>query len=206
MTDCGILKLWWPQGTKQKKAENTRLKVMKKKTKMSSTTIKKRGKMKQKENRKNCKKNKNSFKSSRKHKLKKLKSYSVHCYTYFPSDWPSFFSMAVYWSWVRSDGCIKGSSANVKGGVMVWTLLWPIHAWKWCLMLPLSSGKMPAPSGQAEPGHSAHSGSQLASPFEHKSLINVDLTNWTQPHIIRLPSQVSTVGTRHATSSQWWLI
>lgn len=52
MTDCGILKLWWPQGAKQKKAENTRLKVMKKKTKMSSTTIKKRGKMKQKEQKK----------------------------------------------------------------------------------------------------------------------------------------------------------
>lgn len=52
MTDCGILKQWWPQGTKQKKAENTRLKVMKKKTKMSSTTIKKRGKMKQKEQKK----------------------------------------------------------------------------------------------------------------------------------------------------------
>lgn len=49
MTDCGIL---WPQGAKQKKAENTRLKVMKKKTKMSSTTIKKRGKMKQKEQKK----------------------------------------------------------------------------------------------------------------------------------------------------------
>lgn len=31
MTDCGILKLWWPQGAKQKKAENTRLKVRKKK-------------------------------------------------------------------------------------------------------------------------------------------------------------------------------
>lgn len=52
MTDCGILKQWWPQGAKQKKAENTRLKVMKKKTKMSSTTIKKRGKMKQKEQKK----------------------------------------------------------------------------------------------------------------------------------------------------------
>lgn len=52
MTDCGILKLWWPQGAKQKKAENTRLKVMRKKTKMSSTTIKKRGKMKQKEQKK----------------------------------------------------------------------------------------------------------------------------------------------------------
>lgn len=52
MTDCGILKLWWPQGAKQKKAENTRLKVMEKKTKMSSTTIKKRGKMKQKEQKK----------------------------------------------------------------------------------------------------------------------------------------------------------
>lgn len=52
MTDCGILKLWWPQGAKQKKAENTRLKVMKKKPKMSSTTIKKRGKMKQKEQKK----------------------------------------------------------------------------------------------------------------------------------------------------------
>lgn len=32
MTDCGILKLWWPQGAKQKKAENTKLKVMKEKT------------------------------------------------------------------------------------------------------------------------------------------------------------------------------
>lgn len=32
MTDCGILKLCWPQGAKQKKAENTKLKVMKKKT------------------------------------------------------------------------------------------------------------------------------------------------------------------------------
>lgn len=52
MTDCGILKQWWPQGAKQKKAENTRLKVMKKKPKMSSTTIKKRGKMKQKEQKK----------------------------------------------------------------------------------------------------------------------------------------------------------
>lgn len=52
MTDCGILKQWWPQGAKQKKAENTRLKVMRKKTKMSSTTIKKRGKMKQKEQKK----------------------------------------------------------------------------------------------------------------------------------------------------------
>lgn len=52
MTDCGILKQWWPQGAKQKKAENTRLKVMEKKTKMSSTTIKKRGKMKQKEQKK----------------------------------------------------------------------------------------------------------------------------------------------------------
>lgn len=59
----------------------------------------------------------------------------VHCYTYFPPDWPSFFSMTVYWSWVRSDGCIKGSSAHLKDGVKVWTLLWPIHVWKWCLML-----------------------------------------------------------------------
>lgn len=33
MTDCGILKLWWPQGATQKnKAENTKLKVMKEKT------------------------------------------------------------------------------------------------------------------------------------------------------------------------------
>ena len=57
---------------------------------------------------------------------------------YFRPVLHSFFTKILYWWWESraTEQSLLQHIPKILNGVKVWTLWWPIHVWKWCLMLP----------------------------------------------------------------------
>ena len=118
------------------------------------------------------------------------------------------YEMSHHWfpSRVCQDPCrlmCEVFSSKILCGVKVWTLWWPVHVWKWCLMLPkpvfhnlslMNRGIVILEYDPAIREEQIH-WKKLVSIIRQSAEPRPDQLK--QPQIITLPLQACTVGTGH---------